>query len=249
MNKKLLAILTAALLLLSATSCNDNPAGSETTDEFGTKNPNDSYIVVGTDEQGNPVTSVTPNTQEPETDGNDPSEANPVFNDVSKKVVVISAVATVRTSTQVLDNNGVGWPTEGKELTVTGESTNWFRITYNVNGEDTTCYIAKTVAADASGLEGFTAIENGEEVEVTVEAVNVRSYPSTASTLSIRGTLKLGDKVTRVAVNENWSRILYEVVSETETDAEGNPVKETKHYYISNDCLKAPSAETTAAAE
>ncbi len=246
MNKKLLAILTAALLLLSATACNETPTEGETSGELGTKDP---YIVIGTDEQGNIVTSVNPVTQAPVIEENDPSEENPVFTDISKKVVVISSVATVRTSTQVLDNNGVGWPTEGKELTVTGESTNWFRITYNVSGEDTTCYIAKTVAADASGLEGFTAIENGEEVEVTVDAVNVRSYPSTSSTLSIRGTLKLGDKVTRVAVNENWSRILYEVVSETETDAEGNPVKETKHYYISNDCLKSPSAETTAVAE
>ena len=100
---------------------------------------------------------------------------------------------------------------------------------------------------DLGLLDGFTAIEKGEEVEISVDAVNVRSYPSTASSLSIRGSLKLGDKVTRVAVSEKWSRILYEVVSETETDEEGNAKKDIMQYYISNDCLKVPDTETTAA--
>lgn len=245
MNKRLLAILTAALLLLSATAC-QNGNETETTGGTDTKNPDDSYIVVGTDENGNPVTSDTPDTQKPNEDLPDISEPNPTFADVSTKVVVIASVATVRSSTMLADNNAVGWPSEGKVLDVTGESTNWYRIQYNVNGEDQICYIAKTVAADASVLDGFTTIENGEEVEIAVDAVNVRSYPSTASNLSIRGSLKLGDKVTRVAVNDKWSRILYEVVSETETDAEGNPVKEIKQYYIANDCLSVPTADTAA---
>lgn len=247
MNKKLLAILTAALLLLSATACNGNSNEGTTTGSTDTKDPEGSYIVVGTDEQGNPVTSVTPNTQEPDTEGFDPSEEDPQFTDVTMKVVVISSVATVRTSTQIVDNNAVGWPAEGKQLDVTGESANWYRITYNVSGEDQVCYIAKTVAADAAVLDGFTDLENQEEVEIAVDAVNVRSYPSTDSNLSIRGSLKLGDKVVRVAVNDKWSRILYEVTSETETDESGNPKKEIKQYYVSNDCLKT-TTETTAAA-
>ena len=246
MNKKLLAILTAALLLLSATACQSGEE-NETTGGADTKNPDDSYIVVGTDEQGNPVTSTNPDTKEPGEDVPDPSEPNPTFTDVTMKAVVVAEVATVRTSTVLADNNAVGWPAEGKILDVTGESTNWYRIQYNVNGEDQICYIAKTVAADASVLDSFTAIENGEEVEISVDAVNVRSYPSTATNLSIRSSLKLGDKVTRVASNDKWSRILYEVVSETETDADGNPVKEIKQYYIANDCLTVPAAETTAA--
>ncbi len=246
MNKKLLAILTAALLLLSATACN-NAEGTETTDAE-TKDPEGSYIVIGTDESGNPVTQE-PSTQDAETDANDPSEENPVFTDVSKTVVIFTNAAQVRTSTQLLDNNTVGWPSEGKLLTVTGESTNWYRITYPVNGEDQTCYVAKTVAADAAVLDTFTTIENGEEVEVTVAAVNVRSYPSAESAGSIRATLSEGTKVTRVAVNESWSRILFEVVSETETDENGNAKVEIKQYYVSNDCLKVVGAETTAAAE
>ena len=246
MNKKMLAILTAALLLLSATACN-TPGESETTGA-DTKDTEGSYIVIGTDESGNPVTQE-PATQPAETEGNDPSETNPVFTDVSKTVVIFTNAAQVRTSTQLLDNNTVGWPSEGKLLTVTGESTNWYRITYPVNGEDQTCYVAKTVAADAAVLDTFTDIENGEEVEVTVAAVNVRSYPSAESAGSIRATLSEGTKVTRVAVNDNWSRILFEIVSETETDEDGNAKVEIKQYYVSNDCLKVVSAETTAAAE
>ena len=153
--------------------------------------------------------------------------------------------AKIRTSTELLDNNIVGWPSEGKVLNVTGESTNWYRITYPVNGEDQTCYVAKTVVADAAVLDAFTAIENGEEVEVIVAAVNVRSYPSADSTASIRGTLAEGTKVTRVAVSENWSRILYEVVSETETDENGEAKVEYKQYYVSNDCLKVVGATET----
>ena len=246
MNKKLLVILTAALLLLSATACNKRPGKTEeTTDAPDTAETTGSYISVGTDEDGKPVTSVEPVTNEPETDLFDPTEENPTFTDVSMKAVVVSAVATVRTSTRVEESNAVGWPSEGKLLDVTGESENWYRITYNVNGEDQTCYIAKTVAADSAVLDTFTAIENGEEVEVIVDAVYVRSYPSTSTTHSIRGSLKQGTKATRVAVNDQWSRILYEVTSETETDDEGNPAVKIMQYYISNDCVKAV-AETSA---
>ena len=127
---------------------------------------------------------------------------------------------------------------------MTGETTNWYQIKYNGK----TCYIAKTGAADAAALDAFTTVEE-EEVEIIVEAVNVRSYPSTASTNSIRGSLKKGAKVTRVAVSEKWSRILFEVVSETETDAEGNAKVEIKQYYVSNDCLKVVEGATESTTE
>ena len=244
MNKKLLVLLTAALLLLSATACNQG-SGTDDTTADSAADTKDAYIVVGTDEFGNDVTQATTNPQEPEDTQFDPSEEAPTFVDVTKKVVVFTAVATVRTSTVLADNNSVGWPQEGKLLDVTGESENWYRINYNVNGDMQTCYIAKTVAADASVLDAFTPCEE-EEVEVSEGAVNVRSYPSTASSNSIRGSLKKGDKVIRVAVSEKWSRIKYEVVSETETDAEGKPVVTVKEYYISNDCITAPSAATEA---
>ena len=244
MNKKLLALLLAGVLVASVTACTGGDDPKDTTDSES-KKPEDNYIVVGTDDAGNDITEIP--TQEPADPGFDPSETNPTFVDVTKKVVVFAGVATVRTSTVLNAENAVGWPSEGKILDVTGESDNWYRITYPVDGENKDCYIAKTVAADATALDGYTAVE--EEVEINVEAVNVRSYPSTASDLSIRGSLKKGTKVTRVAVGEKWSRILFEVVSETETDAEGNAKVEIKEYYVSNDCLKAPEAATTEAAD
>lgn len=243
MNKKLLALLLAGLLVASVTACTKPGTGDDTTDSGNT--PEDSYIVIGTDENGNDVTDIP--TQEPVTDPFDPSESDPTFVDVTKKVVVFTYTATVRSSTVIAENNGVGWPSEGKILDVTGESENWYRITYSVDGEDKECYIAKTVAADASALDGYTDVE--EEVEIIVDAVNVRSYPSTASEKSVRGSLKKGAKVTRVAVSEKWSRILFEVVSETETDAEGNAKVEIKQYYVSNDCLKVVEGATESTTE
>ena len=243
MNKKLLALLLAGLLVASVTACTKPGTGDDTTDSGNT--PEDSYIVIGTDENGNDVTDIP--TQEPVTDPFDPSESDPTFVDVTKKVVVFTYTATVRSSTVIAENNGVGWPSEGKILDVTGESENWYRITYSVDGEDKECYIAKTVAADASALDGYTDAE--EEVEIIVDAVNVRSYPSTASEKSVRGSLKKGAKVTRVAISEKWSRILFEVVSETETDAEGNAKVEIKQYYVSNDCLKVVETATESTTE
>ncbi len=238
MKKRVLISLLAALLLLSAASCKSGGGDEETGtgNESGSVDPNESYIVIpGTDADGNDVTYIEQTTKAPAETEFDPSEASPTFVDCSKEIVVFSAVATVRTETNVNGENAVGWPSEGRVLTATGESDNWYRITYKVGDVDTTCYIAKTVAADASALEGFTAVN--EEVVVNVEAVNVRSYPSAKSDLSIRGSLKKGATVTRVGVSENWSKIIYEVTSETETDAEGKPAIVKKEYYVSNDCL------------
>ena len=243
MNKKLLALLLAGLLVTAVTACS-KPGDGENTTDGSANNPEDSYIVVGTDAEGNDVTQPVVQNPTPDTSF-DPTETNPTFVDVTKKVVVFAGVATVRTSTVLADNNAVGWPSEGKLLDVTGESENWYRITYTVDGEDKECYIAKTVAADAAALDGFTDVEE-EKVEITVDAVNVRSYPSAASTLSVRGSLKKGAQVTRVAVSENWSRIIFEMVSETETDAEGNAKVEIKQYYVSNDCLKVVEETTEA---
>lgn len=241
MNKKLLLVLSAALLLVVFTACNNEP-GDDTSNNPGVLDPDESYIVVGTDENGNDVTVVDPGTDA--NPGFDPSEPNATFTDVSKKIIVIARVATVRTDTVVVENNGIGWPQEGRILDATGESTNWYRINYDVNGETTTCYIAKNVAADSSVLDGFTAVE--EEVEITEAVVNVRSYPSTDSDFSKRTTLKKGEKVTRIGVSEKWSRVRVEIPSETETTADGEKVMEVKEYYVSNDCLKVVSTATEA---
>ena len=241
MKKKLIVILAASLLLLSAVACSKKDP--EDPVESATKNPNDYIVIYGTDADGNTVTHHEPITQEPVTEAFDPTEQNPTFTDVSKQVVVFANAATVRSSTVVAENNAVGWPTEGTILNVTGESTNWYRITYN----EQTCYVAKgVVGGDPAVLDAFTAIEGGEEVVVISDAVNVRSYPTSLSDYTKRGTLKKDAVVTRVAISENWSRILYEVKSETETDADGNPKVEIKQYYISNDYIAPVNAETAA---
>lgn len=246
MNKKLLVILAASLLLLSATACSKKD--NKPDEPAGTRDPNESYIVVpGTDADGNPVTYLEPVTKEPVTEAFDPSETDPTFTDVSKKIVVFANAATVRSATVVADNNVVGWPTENTVLDVTGESENWYRINYVVNDETQTCYIAKNVAADASVLDGFTACE--EEIEITEAVVNVRSYPSTDSDFSKRATLTKGEKVTRIGVSEKWSRIRFEVTSETETNADGSAVITVKEYYVSNDCIKVVTVATEPATE
>ncbi len=246
MNKKLLALLLAGLLVASVTACTKSGDNETTTDDTSVLTPEDSYIVNGTDEQGNNVTEII--TQTPADTSFDPTESNPTFVDVTKKIVILAEVATIRTSTVLNENNGVGWPTEGKILDVTGESNNWYRITYTVSDKEQTCYVAKTVAAEVSVLESFKDVAE-EEVEIIADNLNVRSYPSADHSLAVRGTLKKGDKVTRVAVSEGWSRILYEMTYEAETDAEGNPKTEIKQYYIKNEYIKAPEAETVAATE
>ncbi len=248
MNKKLIAIIVGAvlvscLILVAVASCAQDepePKVTETETEAGTNN----YIPIVTDESGNTVTT-DPET-DPETE-NDINEDNPVFTEIEKKVIVISAVATVRSATTVAEDTGVAWPKEGAIYDATGESENWYRIIY----KDEVRYIAKNVVGDTALLEGFTAINDQVTVSTGNEggAANVRSFPSADSTLSIRGQLAEGAVVTRVAVGEKWSKILFEVASETETDAEGKPVKEQKEYYISNDCLKTEAATEAATEE
>lgn len=238
MKKSIVVILFAGLLLLSATACAPINGPASDTDPSDT-----SYNPFPGTQVSVPTTPADPGTSayvEPATDAPDnTSEPNAKFTDINKKVVVITAVATVRSDTVLASNNGVGWPKEGTEFTVTGESANWYRLTY----AGKTAYISKSVVCDASLLEGFTSVNDTVEVS---DNVNVRSVPSTASADSIRGILTKGTKVARIGVSDKWSIILFEVVSETETDITGQRVKEMKHYYVSNDCLVDPSAATKA---
>ncbi len=248
MKKKLLVVLVAGLLLLTAVACGDNdkPSKDTGTEATGTGTGTESYIQVGTDESGNAITApVTEAPTDPAED--DPSVENPTFTDISKTVVVITNRATVRSATVIDDTTGISWPAEGTTLTVTGECEDWYRIEHEIGGEKKTCYITKSVVDDASALEGFTRVE-GEGETITIStgnedgAVNVRSYPSSASDKSIRGTLKEGATATRVAIGEKWSIILFGV-----QDDDGNAV--TKEYYISNDCIKTAAAESDSTAE
>ena len=242
--KKLLIVLFAGLLLVSAVACTDSGEpkdtgnGTDTSIVIPNGTGDDTGIV--TDDKGNVVTNpVENNTQAPE---DNVSEADPTITDCDKTLYVWVATATIRSATVIDEENGVAWPTEGTTLKCTGESKNWYRIEY----EGKTAYIAKTVAGDYAAITGMTPVDN-EEIEISAD-VNVRTYPSTeGGNLTIRGGLTKGTKVTRVAKGENWSCILFTVTSETETDAEGKPVVEVKQYFIVNECIKDATEGTQAA--
>ena len=175
-----------------------------------------------------------------------PDEDNPIFDDITKEILVVSSVAIVRISPQPAVDNAVGWPKEGRRFIATGESRNWYRIKYDVDGTEQDCYIAKNIAGETSVFESFTEIEgDGELVKVTATSLNVRSYPSAdfSVDVAVRGALAKDAQVKRVAVSENWSRILFEVKSETETNTDGSAVYETKEYYISNKYIKVVENE------
>ena len=242
MSKRLLIILFSALLLSSFASCKkdvkDDEVNTDGQDTIETTGGTSSYIDVNPVNPNNPGNNPGNSSYDESNQTEiDPSETAPEFKEVSKKVVVISSVATIRTDTVLDNSNAVAWPSEGAVIDVIAESDNWYKLQYKVNDKKIDCYLAKTVAAEASVLDKFTEFEEVEEVIVTVDTVYVRSYPSTSTTNSIRGVLKKGDKITRVATNGNWSKIEYELVSQIEFDDDGNPIVETKYYYVSNDCL------------
>lgn len=245
MKKKLLVVLLASILLVSAVACGNEGAGDETSagDDTSIQVPGTDAAVPGTEAvtngNGTAETNKTTETQKPSNP--DYNEENPTFKDVNKTLYVWYGKATIRTSTNADDDeNAIGWPVEGTLLTATGESEKWYRIQY----KEQTCYISKTVVGDNAKIAEMTEVN--EEIEISGD-VNVRTYPSTdGGDLTKRGLLKKGAKVTRVAKGEEWSCILFTVESETETTADGKPKTEEKRYFIFNECIKN-DAETTAA--
>ncbi len=234
MNKKLLVVLFAGLLLVSAVACGkDSGDGKET--DTGATVPSESYIVVpGTDESGNIVTNpaTNPDAITPESD---PTEDNPTFTAISKEVIVVAEQAWTRSATNLSQDSMVKLTFEGDKHTVTGESANWYRI--SKDGKD--LYISKAVVGDITTLSTFTAVNDQVTIStgVTDGTLTVRSYPAKGD-YTVRGYLKEGAVVTRVAKNDGWSRILFAT-----KDKDGNEI--TKEYYISNDCIKT-NAETSA---
>lgn len=239
MNKRIFAIILAGLLLLSATACNPNDNGDGTTAD-STKSP----VVDGTsaptyttetDADGNIITVLEESTKAPNgstsTETDNVSEENPTWKDIDTTVYVATE-SNLRSNTVVEDSSKVSEVEAGTTLTATGESDNWYRVTYN----EKTLYIAKSVAIDKATLDSFTAID--DEVIVTAEeSLYVRLLPNKLS--KAVGVVYKNDKLTRVAVGEKWSRIVY---------GEGEDAKE---YYVSNSYIKSttPATETTATAD
>lgn len=250
--KKTLAILFAALLVLSMAACGGDNTPAETTADTSLVLPQGTgeatTLEAVTDAEGNIVPGGEQETVAPD----NISEQNPTFKNVNLTLYVW-ANANVRSSTVLgSDDNVVGWVTKGQDLTATGESDNWYRVTIkDKDDKDITAYVAKTIAGDKAILDTFTEVDN-EEITLTGNC-NVRSFPNAnGGSYNRVGGLKEGDKVTRVAVSAEWSCILFEVVSETETDAEGNAVKSYERCYITNqviDDAADTTAETAAATE
>lgn len=237
MMKKIFALLLAGLMLttLTLTACNDGKDKGKDTDDT-----EDSGIVeeYETDKEGNIITTEPEETKGEENPGGeqggndsntDISESNPEIKDSTvKKIYVFAAQATIRNNTVIEEDSYESTAKKGDILDVTGESANWYQISY----KNKTCYIAKTVAADNAVLEGFTAVTE-KTVTVTTNA-KLRSYPTTAFNESKNDrtyveTVKAGATMTLVATSADgkWSRV--------KCNIKGIAAGE---YYISSDCIK-----------
>ena len=236
--KKVLVVLLAGLLLLSITACNDKNNEKETTADSGSGIvfPVGTGAELVTNEFGEPLTDTNGdyiiNTPQ---DPSDISEENPTFTDCDKTLFVwVETSANIRSSTKLSDDNKIGSVESGKTLTAIKESENWYRIAYkDKNGNDVEAYIAKTVVIDKAILDSFQTVAN-EEIEISAN-VNVRLYPD-ASTTRVGGLVK-GDKAIRVAKGNGWSRILFTIDDESETNANGAPVKKQIECYITNEAI------------
>jgi hypothetical protein len=233
MNKRVLAVLFAGLVLASAVACTKVPSETvtETVGETVPNNPNYVIDASTTADKGSVATSSV---------SDETLEADPVFSDVSMTLYVYVANGNIRskTETALTDAAICGYVQEGDTLAATGESMEWYRVLYN----EKTCYIRKSIVCDNALIDAFTDVKE----QITVSSnVNVRSLPKVIETsgtdLSIRGTLKKGTTVTRTGVGKNWSRILY---SYTYTDKDGKSVTEDREYYISNDCIADTATST-----
>lgn len=245
MNKKILAILTAALVLLCAVACSDAgdepnkdtlaPFDEETTAaETAGVTETEALTTVETKAETTVETNVEADTED---ESEAPDEADPTFAEANLVVVVLSPSATVRTAPDKDDaTNAVAWPSEGTKLTVTGESEQWYRITHG--GE--TRYIRKSVVGPASALEGYTPVS--DTVVVNTDS-NIRSYPM-VDEYTWRTTVKAGTELERVAVGAEWSIVKITIVVE---DASGAETEAVKEYYISNSCIDAVTADESAA--
>ena len=239
MMKKIFALLLAGLMLttLTLTACSDDKNNGKDTDDTEDAGIIEDYE---TDEDGNIITTEPEETDEEgnpiegENNGNgndsniDISETNPDVKETDvKKIYVFAAQATIRSNTVVEDDSYESTAKKGDILDVTGESANWYQISY----KGKTCYIAKTVAGDNAVLEGFTAVTE-KTVTATTNA-KLRSYPTTEFNESKNDrtyvdTVKAGATLTLVATSADgkWSRVEFKI---------DNVVGE---YYISSDCIE-----------
>lgn len=226
--KKIAAFLLALLCVATLASCNNENHGDDPDDskdpgysiDSGSDAPDDSTDAPDesvddttdadtTDTQA-PVETDPPVTEEPAVDTTVPyvDPADIVFTPVENKVVYVSAAnVNIRKTPEVIDGNVVTSVKYGDSFVCLATSDNWYKITY----ADQECYIsAHYVTFDNLTKDDFEA--TGDYVCVVTKVVGgtltVRTGPSMDT--EIKGYLKEGDIVTRLAKNENWSKISYD---------------------------------------
>lgn len=191
MKRKILAlILTASIVVTTLTACrvqnnNNNPGGTE---------PN----------QTTPSTQTTTNPDNP--------YIPPVvtWQDVNKSVFTLEDVKL----RQEAANNGAALASIPKltELHCTKQSTSWYYVEYENNGEILQGYVSKTSVTEANILgTDMVAVEGGSKVMyVKTNTLNVRLYPSDNDNFSSKvGSYQLNDEVTVLATNGTWARVQY----------------------------------------
>lgn len=202
--KKLLVITLAILLMLSLASCNGDGK-----DENTDNSSDDSYSVLpptpgSTSDDGDVTTPDDSSSDEDTTPVTPPESSGPIsFTSADKTVYVKLENVNVRNAPYVDNSTLVATLHYGHILACTGESESWYRVTYD--GKE--CYIAKSnVTTDNISGNDFT--ERNDTVYITTDAANIRRGPSMDT--EIMGSLKKGDSLIRIGINESWSRVSYD---------------------------------------
>lgn len=219
--KKIAAFLLALLCVATLASCNNDPADNpdESTDSnnpgytIDSGEPTDSTEATEAPATEAPATEApvteapvteAPVTEAPATEAPRVDPADIVFTPVENKVVYVSAAnVNIRKTPEVIDGNVVTSVKYGDSFVCLATSENWYKITY----ADQECYIsAHYVTFDNITKDDFEA--TNDYVEIIVDVANVRTGPSTDT--EAKGFLNKGAIVTRIAKNENWSKISYD---------------------------------------
>lgn len=221
--KKFAAFLLALLCVATLASCNnDNPenpdeskdpgyaidSGEPTDSGEATDDPATEAPATDAPATEAPVTEApateAPVTEAPATEAPRVDPADIVFTPVENKVVYVSAAnVNIRKTPEVVDGNVVTSVKYGDSFVCLATSENWYKITY----ADQECYIsAHYVTFDNLTKDDFEA--TNDYVEIIVDVANVRTGPSTDT--EAKGFLNKGAIVTRLAKNENWSKISYD---------------------------------------
>lgn len=204
MKKRIVALLLAGLMSATAlVSCrvqgNNNTGGTE---------PNQ-----------NPPTQTTPDP------GSTVTPPTITWQDVDKSVFTVNEV-TLRAEA---GNNGQALAKIAKEteLHCTKQSTSWYCVEYEKDGEVLQGYVSKASVTEVNILgTDFVEVEGGSKIMyANAKTINVRLYPTDADFSTAVGSFKLNDEVTVLATNGTWYKVKY--------------VKngEEKAYYVSASCL------------